>query len=84
MAEQKVPNDITKLTFEEALKELEDIVRELETGRGALDSAINAYARGAYLKIHCESKLKEAQTRIEKIVTGTDGELDIVPANFDD
>ena len=60
MTENNVPTDIKKLSFEAALSQLEEIVRELESGRGALDDAINAYARGAHLKSHCESKLDYA------------------------
>ena len=83
MADDKIPTDIKKMSFEEALDELESIVRELESGQGALDDAINAYARGAHLKKHCEAKLKDAQTRIEKIVTGPDGEIETVPADLE-
>jgi exodeoxyribonuclease VII small subunit len=82
MTEKKLPGDILKLSFEAALSELEDIVRELETGRGALDDAINAYARGAFLKSHCETKLKDAQTRIDKIVLGEDGNATTEPADY--
>ena len=70
MADEKIPADIKKLSFEESLGELEDIVRDLESGSGDLDAAINAYARGAHLKRHCETKLKDAQARIDKIVLG--------------
>lgn len=65
--------EIEKLSFEDALKELEDIVRALEAGKGKLDEAITAYERGAALKRHCEKKLKEAEMRIEKIALGPDG-----------
>jgi len=83
MADDKIPADILKLSFEDALEELEGIVRELESGRGALDDAINAYARGAHLKKHCETKLKDAQTRIEKIVTGPDGAMSVEPVELE-
>tara|TARA_R110002111_G_scaffold238991_1_gene300709 strand:+ start:101 stop:436 length:336 start_codon:yes stop_codon:yes gene_type:complete len=83
MAEDKIPADIKKLNFEDALSELEEIVRELETGRGALDDAINAYARGAHLKSHCEAKLKDAQAKIDKIVVGSGGTLDTEPATYE-
>ncbi len=83
MADEKIPSDIAKMSFEDALGELEDIVRELESGQGALDQSINAYARGAFLKKHCEAKLKDAQTRIEKIVTGPGGEIETVPADLE-
>ena len=67
-----LPKDIAKMSFEQALEELEDIVRELETGEGDLDASIKGYTRGAHLKRHCEAKLKEAEAKIEKIVL--DGE----------
>ncbi len=74
MAEKgSVPPDIHKLSFEEALAELEKIVRALEEGRGKLEDSIRAYERGAELKRHCEAKLGEAQAKIDKIVVGADG-----------
>lgn len=69
----EIPEDIAAMSFEAALEELEDIVRELETGEGNLDASITGYTRGVHLKQHCESKLKEAEARIEKIVVGSDG-----------
>ena len=83
MVETKVPDDIKKMSFEAALAEIEDIVRELESGQGELNEAINAYARGAALKQHCETKLKEAQAKIDKIVLGPDGEVSSEPADLD-
>ena len=83
MVETKVPDDIKKMSFEAALAEIEDIVRELESGQGELNEAINAYSRGAALKQHCETKLKEAQAKIDKIVLGPDGEVSSEPANLD-
>lgn len=71
--ENKIPDDIAEMSFEAALEELEDIVRELETGDGNLDTAISGYTRGVHLKQHCEAKLKEAEARIEKIVVGPGG-----------
>jgi exodeoxyribonuclease VII small subunit len=73
MAEPTAPPDIGALSFEDALGELEQIVRRLETGNAKLDEAIGAYERGALLKRHCEAKLREAQARVEKIVIGGDG-----------
>ena len=83
MVETKVPDDIKKMSFEAALTEIEDIVRELESGQGELNEAINAYARGAALKKHCEAKLKEAQAKIDKIVLGPDGKVSSEPADLD-
>jgi exodeoxyribonuclease VII small subunit len=62
--------DIATMSFEDALGELEKIVRQIEDGRGKLDEAISAYERGVALKRHCESKLKEAQAKIEQITVG--------------
>lgn len=73
MAEPNIPADVAKLSFEDALKELEEIVRALEQGKGKLEDAIKSYERGAALKAHCEKKLAEAQARIEKIAIGADG-----------
>jgi exodeoxyribonuclease VII small subunit len=69
MADQadSIPADIATMSFEDALSELEKIVRQIEDGRGKLDDAISAYERGVALKRHCESKLKEAQAKIEQI-----------------
>jgi exodeoxyribonuclease VII small subunit len=65
--------DIPKMSFEDALEELKEIVSTLESGEGKLDQAIEAYERGAKLKRHCEAKLREAQEKIEKISLGPDG-----------
>lgn len=65
--------EIAPLSFEEALAELERIVRQLEEGKGPLEEAIAAYERGAQLKQHCEAKLKEAQTKVDRIVLGPGG-----------
>ena len=62
-----------ELSFEEALGELEKIVRQLESGGADLKASIDGYERGMALKKLCEGKLKEAQARIEKITLGTDG-----------
>lgn len=66
-------SEIKKMSFEEAIKELEDIVKRLEDGKGNLDEAIDMYERGIGLKQHCEKRLKEAQMRIEKIMLAEDG-----------
>jgi len=70
-----LPADITSLSFEAALKELEGIVRQLEDGRVDLEASIDIYSRGALLKRHCEAKLAQAKAKIEAIVTGPDGEI---------
>jgi len=64
---------IAEMTFEEALKELEQVVSRLESGTINLDDSIAAYERGADLKRHCEAKLALAQARIEQITLAENG-----------
>jgi exodeoxyribonuclease VII small subunit len=72
-------DDVAKMSFEDALEELKQIVERLERGEGKLDEAIDAYDRGARLKRHCEDKLREAKERIEKISLGPDGKPQTAP-----
>lgn len=66
-------DSLTDLSFEEALKQLEAIVRQLESGDVPLDESITLYAKGDALRRRCEERLKAAQARIEKISLGADG-----------
>jgi exodeoxyribonuclease VII small subunit len=75
--------EIAAMSFEDALGELEQIVRRLEAGQVKLDDAIQCYERGAQLKRHCEQKLNEAQTRVERIIIGPDGAVAAEPAKLD-
>ena len=75
--------EITAMSFEDALAELEQIVRRLEAGQVKLDEAIQCYERGAQLKSHCEHKLNEAQQRVDRIVVGPEGALTAEPAKLD-
>ena len=75
--------DISALSFEEALAQLEKIVAELESGHAPLDKSIEMYERGAALKAHCEKRLEAARLRVEKIVVGQGGEAKAAePAEF--
>ena len=65
--------DMKALSFEKALAMLEEIVAKLESGRVDLEESIKIYERGEVLRKHCEAKLAEAETRIEKITLGADG-----------
>ena len=68
-------DDISALSFEDALAELERIVRGLEGGQQKLEDAIACYERGAALRRHCEQKLAEAEARVQAIVDRADGSL---------
>lgn len=68
------PQSITQLSFEAALKRLEEIVRKLESGEASLDESIELYAEGDRLKQQCEARLQAAQARIDKIQLGRDGQ----------
>jgi len=66
--------EIAEMSFEDALRALEEIVRRLEGGEVPLDDSITLYERGEQLRRHCQARLDAAQARIEKIVTGPDGQ----------
>ena len=68
------PQDVGALSFEAALKRLEEIVRKLESGDTSLDEAIALYAEGDRLKQQCEARLQAAQAKIEQIQFGRDGQ----------
>jgi exodeoxyribonuclease VII small subunit len=65
---------IQQLSFEAALKRLEEIVRKLESGEATLDESIELYGEGDRLKQQCEARLQAAQARIEQIQLGRDGQ----------
>lgn len=65
--------DVSLLSFEKALAELESIVEKLESGKVDLEQSISIYERGEALKKHCEKLLKDAEARIEKITLKPDG-----------
>lgn len=75
MTEEEIKN----LSFEEALARLENIVRELESGRIKLDDAVAAYEKAIALKQLCENKLNDARLKIEKIEITPDGQVSTVP-----
>ena len=73
MSDPTASAEITELTFEAALRRLEEIVRKLEGEDTPLDQAIDLYAEGDRLKQQCERRLADAQARIEKIQLRRDG-----------
>ena len=69
-------DDLSSLSFEDALNELEKIVHNLETGQQKLEEAIVSYERGALLRRYCEKKLNEAEARVKMIVEKDNQSLD--------
>ncbi len=71
-------NDIAKLSFEDALKELEALKVKMESGNIPLDDALTLFERGNALKAHCERILANAKMKVEKIIDNKDGSIDVV------
>ena len=71
-------NEISKLSFEEAIKDLQKIVEELENGNVEQEKSIELYEKGAKLRIHCENKLKVAEKKISKISLEKNGEVSVI------
>lgn len=70
------PVTAVDLPFEKALEQLEEIVRRLERGDVPLDESVAIYERGEALKRHCESLLKKAEARIQRITLTPEGRPD--------
>ncbi len=70
-------NDIVKLSFEDALKELEALKVKMESGNIPLDDALTLFERGNALKAHCEGILANAKMKVEKIIDNKDGSVDV-------
>jgi exodeoxyribonuclease VII small subunit len=69
-------NNVAEMSFEDAMRELEKVVSDLERGDVALEDSIKLYQRGAELKKHCEEKLKAAEEKVAQITLGEDGQPD--------
>ena len=67
-------DDVAKMTFEEAMAELEAVVARLDSGEAPLDESIALYERGAKLKGHCDRKLREAEEKVEAIALDSGGQ----------
>ena len=72
-----VNDPLEKMTFEDAMKELENLVDALDKGDVSLDEAIAAYDRGSQLKDHCQKKLNEAKMKVETIQSSD--ESNVIP-----
>ncbi|MEL6364413.1 MAG: exodeoxyribonuclease VII small subunit [Pseudomonadota bacterium] len=80
---QQTDDNLSSLSFEKALAELEDIVSKLESGDAPLEESIALYERGAKLKARCEAALRSAKEKIEAISLGEDGAPSAKAATFD-
>ncbi|MFC2966946.1 exodeoxyribonuclease VII small subunit [Acidimangrovimonas pyrenivorans] len=67
MTDEAMGKPVEKMSFEEAMAELEQVVGQLERGDVPLEESIKLYERGAELKAHCETKLKSAEEKVEQI-----------------
>jgi exodeoxyribonuclease VII small subunit len=65
--------EVASLSFEQAMAELERVVRALEGGDVPLEDSIALYERGDALRKHCEAKLKAAEERVEQITADAEG-----------
>jgi exodeoxyribonuclease VII small subunit len=68
-----------EMSFEDAMRELEQVVNDLERGDVALEDSIKLYERGAELKKRCETKLKEAEEKVAAITIDSAGQLGTKP-----
>lgn len=76
---EKTNSTVADLSFEQAMQELEVLVRRLEEGRLPLEEAIRAYERGTLLKNHCEAKLQAAKLRVDQVVPSGNGDVSLAP-----
>jgi exodeoxyribonuclease VII small subunit len=74
MAKDEKKNDIGKMSFEEAIKELTDIVSKIEQGKIPLQDSLEQYEKGMALIKHCKGILEKAEKRIEKITKDENSE----------
>jgi exodeoxyribonuclease VII small subunit len=82
MTDAALPSDIAQMSFEDALAELEQIVKRLERGEAKLDEAIQSYERGALLRQRCDALLDDAQRRVDRISKAADGTVTAEPARL--
>ncbi len=79
----QIDEELKNLSFEEAMQELETVVRSLESGKVKLEDAVSAYEKGMALKSICEAKLKTAKSKIDLLVIGQNNQI-IETKDFDD
>jgi len=83
MHDTPILTGVNQLAFEDAMNELEKIVRQLEEGRIPLQEAVRYYERGSMLKSHCETLLKEARLKIDEIIQNEQGDVTAKPSSLE-
>jgi exodeoxyribonuclease VII small subunit len=84
VAESLNGQPIEKLSYEEALAELETLIRRLETGSIDLADSIAGYERGVALAAHCSALLEETEKKVQRLILGPRGEPSEVPMDVED
>ena len=83
MTEKTERKDVNQMEFEEALKELEEIVKVLEDGKSTLKESVELYERGVVLKKRCDKILDTTQLKINQIEVNKDtGEVSVTPMDL--
>ena len=72
-SKQDITKELENLDFEQAYKELENIVSRMERGEQDLENSLSDFERGVALMQHCHSKLKNAEQKVEILVKDNDG-----------
>lgn len=72
------------MTFEQAMKRLEEIVKQLENGDAALDKSIALFEEGTKLSAYCSTLLDQAEQKVSIVLKGADGEIREAPFEIDD
>lgn len=67
-----------KMTFESAMKRLEEIVKSLEAGDSPLDEALKLFEEGVKLADFCNKALNTAEQKVTMLTTSSDGEMEQV------
>jgi|YNPNPStandDraft_1061719.scaffolds.fasta_scaffold03070_8 exodeoxyribonuclease VII small subunit len=71
--------DVETLSFEEAFRELEDLVERMETGNLPLEETIRLFERGSLLARHCQNLLDKAELKLQQLTASPDGEATVAP-----
>ena len=74
MSSDLIETELFSLSFEAAMKQLEEIVRKFESGGLTLEESVIAYERGMRLRQHCDERLKNAKLRMEQVHRNVEGE----------